>query len=519
MIVTCAGLDQRTGEGFFHIEPTVGGWGAWEGSDGESGLINSVNAGMKDFPIEILETRIPLHVRRYGFRPDSGGAGKWRGGNGVVREFEVECDEAYVSLWWERSKTPAWGLFGGATATPPDLVINPGRADERHVLKATRLVLKRGDVIRGLERRRRRFRRPGGARSRARSGRHPRRAAQSGGGARALRRRRRRVVTAVTDAPASRPRADRAAARGGRRGRARRVHRDRRRVDRLPDGLQAAPARAALRRRRAGPRAAAASSCRSSTSARSRARPRRSSASSYDASSDGLPELAGLLDGARRVGVEEDHIVFARSAALAGRGLELAPAGGVASPTCAPARTRPRSRRCGARARSSSSRTRSRGTLLRPGISERELNVRIEGFLRDEGASASHSLVLFGENAANPHADPTERVLAVGDVVCADISACLDGYWGDLTRCATVGPPSDWAREVWALVRDAQAAAIAVCVPGRPARDVELARAGDPRDPARPRRGAPRCRACDRPRDPRAAVPRSAGSRPRLPPG
>ncbi len=43
--------------------------------------------------------------------------------------------------------------------------------------------------------------------------------------------------------------------------------------------------------------------------------------SSYDASSDGLPELSALLGGAHRVGVEEDHIVFARSAALAGRGL------------------------------------------------------------------------------------------------------------------------------------------------------------------------------------------------------
>ena len=48
---------------------------------------------------------------------------------------------------------------------------------------------------------------------------------------------------------------------------------------------------------------------------------------SYDASSDGLPELAGLLGGAARVGVEEDHIVFARSSALAGRGLELVPVG------------------------------------------------------------------------------------------------------------------------------------------------------------------------------------------------
>jgi Xaa-Pro dipeptidase len=108
-------------------------------------------------------------------------------------------------------------------------------------------------------------------------------------------------------------------------------------------------------------------------------------------------------------------------------------------------------------------------------MSERELNGRVETFLRDNGATASHSLVLFGENAANPHADPTGRELGDGDVICADISACLDGYWGDLTRCSTAGPPSDWAREVWALVRDAQAAAIAACVPGRAARDVEEA--------------------------------------------
>ncbi len=49
---------------------------------------------------------------------------------------------------------------------------------------------------------------------------------------------------------------------------------------------------------------------------------------SYDASSDGIPELAELLDGAARVGVEEDHIVFARSSALTSRGHELAPGGG-----------------------------------------------------------------------------------------------------------------------------------------------------------------------------------------------
>jgi Xaa-Pro dipeptidase len=195
---------------------------------------------------------------------------------------------------------------------------------------------------------------------------------------------------------------------------------------------------------------------------------------SYDASSDGLTELAGLLGGGGKIGVEENHIVFARSAALAGRGLELSPSGGV----IADLRARKDEAEVEAVRRACSLVERSYAyawNLLRPGISERELNVRIEAFLRDEGASTSHPLVLFGANAANPHADPTETVLAVGDVVCADISACLDGYWGDLTRCATVGPPLEWAREVWALVRAAQAAAIAVCVPGRAARDVELA--------------------------------------------
>jgi N-methylhydantoinase B len=75
--------------------------------------------------------------------------GTFTDGHGVVREFEIECDETYVSLWWERSKTPAWGLFGGDDATPPDVTISPGGDDERHILKATRIVLKRGDVIRG----------------------------------------------------------------------------------------------------------------------------------------------------------------------------------------------------------------------------------------------------------------------------------------------------------------------------------------------------------------------------------
>ena len=92
--------------------PHAGGWGGFEGGDGEDGLINNVNGGFKDYPVEVFEVKYPALIRDYGFRPDTGGPGRFRGGCGLFRRFEVETD-AFLYLWLERSVTPAWGLFGG----------------------------------------------------------------------------------------------------------------------------------------------------------------------------------------------------------------------------------------------------------------------------------------------------------------------------------------------------------------------------------------------------------------------
>ncbi len=147
MIILTAGVDPRVNREFVSLEATVGGWGAWNGSDGESALINNVNGSLKDIPIEVHETRYPWRITEYRIRPDSGGAGKHRGGNGVVREYQAQTDLT-VSLWFERSRQPAWGLFGGKDASGPEVVINPGQPDERRVLKANGLKLKKGDVVR-----------------------------------------------------------------------------------------------------------------------------------------------------------------------------------------------------------------------------------------------------------------------------------------------------------------------------------------------------------------------------------
>ncbi|WP_433512381.1 hydantoinase B/oxoprolinase family protein [Nonomuraea sp. CA-143628] len=147
LIVQFTGTDPRTGKLYVSQEATVGGWGAWEGGDGETCLINNVNGSLRDMPIEVLETLFPVRVTRYEVRPDTGGQGQWRGGNGVVREYEFIGDTS-LSLWFERSVTPAWGLAGGAAGAPPRVTLNPGTPRQREMLKVNALPVSTGDVLR-----------------------------------------------------------------------------------------------------------------------------------------------------------------------------------------------------------------------------------------------------------------------------------------------------------------------------------------------------------------------------------
>jgi N-methylhydantoinase B len=147
MVAYFNGTDpRRGGSPFLYGVPHPGGWGGYEGGDGEDGLINMVNGAVKDIPIEVFENKFPGLVRGYGFRADTGGPGRFRGGCGVYRIYEWEAPtRAY--FWYERSVTPAWGLFGGRDAAGPEIVINHGRTDERHLLKATALPLEAGAVV------------------------------------------------------------------------------------------------------------------------------------------------------------------------------------------------------------------------------------------------------------------------------------------------------------------------------------------------------------------------------------
>jgi N-methylhydantoinase B len=133
-------------ESWISVEATAGGWGGTVGADGESALINLVNGGFRNLPAEVYETKFPVRVEEFSLRPDSGGAGRWRGGCGVVRTYLL-LDDCYGALWFDRSKTPAWGLAGGGDGLGPqnDIVLPDGRVE--HPLKMRAKPFKRGTRI------------------------------------------------------------------------------------------------------------------------------------------------------------------------------------------------------------------------------------------------------------------------------------------------------------------------------------------------------------------------------------
>jgi Xaa-Pro aminopeptidase len=108
------------------------------------------------------------------------------------------------------------------------------------------------------------------------------------------------------------------------------------------------------------------------------------------------------------------------------------------------------------------------------GRSEDDVSRRIRELLLDAGhQTADFAIVASGPNAASPHHEPGERLIARGDALVLDIGGTRDGYCSDTTRTAFVGePPAEFAK-LHAVLREAQAAACDAVAPGVAARDID----------------------------------------------
>jgi len=144
--LTIGGIDPRTSEPFAYYETIAGGMGARPTKDGVSGvhthMTNSLNT-----PAEALEYAYPVRLRRYSFRPGSGGRGLHIGGDGIVREIEV-LTEAQVTLLADRRSRGPYGLSGGADGAPGRTVIVRQDGSEQEIPGKTSIRLRSGERVR-----------------------------------------------------------------------------------------------------------------------------------------------------------------------------------------------------------------------------------------------------------------------------------------------------------------------------------------------------------------------------------
>lgn len=143
--VTAGGRDPRTGQPFAYYETMGGGMGASPTSDGLSGVHTHMSNTMNT-PIEALEYAYPIRIYAYRLRRGSGGAGKYRGGDGLERELVFETPTE-VTLLTDRRRHPPYGLQGGHPGLPGEnLLIRDGV--ERALPGKVRFTAAPGDHLR-----------------------------------------------------------------------------------------------------------------------------------------------------------------------------------------------------------------------------------------------------------------------------------------------------------------------------------------------------------------------------------
>lgn len=136
-VIAFGGRDAETREPFILVDMINGAWGARATKDGIEGVTNP-SQNMSNMPVETLEDRFPILVEEYGFRQDSCGAGKFRGGLGLVRQYRLLAQGAMMQIRADRHDHRPYGLFGGGSAAPSRNALNPEDGLEVLPSKVTR---------------------------------------------------------------------------------------------------------------------------------------------------------------------------------------------------------------------------------------------------------------------------------------------------------------------------------------------------------------------------------------------
>ncbi len=141
--ITIGGFDAER-KPFIYVDFLSGAWGGRPWADGLEGNTNMF-ANMASFSIEVIEAEQPLEVLAYGIVPDTGGAGKFRGGMALSRTWRMLAAEGILQVRADRATHRPYGLQGGAPGTPSRNLLDPGEATERALAAKLTMTLRRGE--------------------------------------------------------------------------------------------------------------------------------------------------------------------------------------------------------------------------------------------------------------------------------------------------------------------------------------------------------------------------------------
>ena len=138
--------ESDTGKNWSYFDIEVGGWGARPTKDGPDCYSQGVH-NLANTPIEMVEATYPLRFTRYEFLADTGGAGKYRGGLGVLREIEFLDQRGVLNTQFDKFKVAPFGLFGGGPGACGKLMLRTNGQTANLKSKTVNQALGRGDVL------------------------------------------------------------------------------------------------------------------------------------------------------------------------------------------------------------------------------------------------------------------------------------------------------------------------------------------------------------------------------------
>ena len=138
------------GKAYVFCETFMGTWGGTSKHDGQEGVPH-MGANQSNVSVEMIEQDYPIRINQYGLVPDTGGAGQYRGGLALVREYESLHDGALLNVRSDKRDFPPHGLFNGKNGKPSKNILNPDSKQKILPVLMTEVeALNRGDVFRHI---------------------------------------------------------------------------------------------------------------------------------------------------------------------------------------------------------------------------------------------------------------------------------------------------------------------------------------------------------------------------------